>query len=463
MFSRLLGRPSKTSQIAPRLARLKSRLGCEMLEARDVPTALYWNPQSYTADPHVSVANNWTDSNNVRRTNPPTAADDLFFLGYGSPGPGYSNSNAIIDSSSGGTFHGIHLVNYYAGTVSLQVATTVDTFEQRYGSIAQSGGGLDLFVTNAFTLTGGTLNNTSTLGTVHLRGATGVIQPTYGGPDVEVGSTLSLESRNGIGTTLTQLPGTEWTTNGAGMDIYANCGYELPEQPGAGPVVVQQRVGKNTAKGILRIYLLGYENVDQSVIDDRAIWVQGGSLNVTHDATITGLLDPSRNDSPSIQMDSGTIRLKNGTRLTTPGILMGGGLFVTTPGATGSTVAIIDGLFAVTGGGIILGFEIGQQHVFSDLRVTNDFVMAGGTFFAGVDGTANSIKSDRILTDKQMTLRAGAKVSVQVFNPPQGGVSGRAWQVFEATGGIVTNDFTTDDGWTTTIDQPKKRIFVWKN
>ncbi len=439
-----------------------------MLEARDVPTALYWNPVmnpvTYTVDPHVSVANNWTDASGTRRTNAPVADDDLYFMGYGSPGPGYPNASAIIDSSSGGTFHGIHLVNYYAGTVSLQVETTVNTFEQRYGSIAQSGTGLNLFVTNAFTLTGGTLNNTSNLGTVHLQGATGLIDPVDGGIDAEIGSTLILESRSGIGTTLTQLPGTLWTTNSAAMDVYANCSYNLPEQPGAGPVKVQQRFGKNTTKGILRLYLNSSENVDQAVIDDRGILVLGGSLVVTHDATISGLVAPNVVNSASIQMESGTIRIRNGTKLTTPAILMNGGLFVTTPGVIGTTVATIDGRVQVTGGGIILGFEVGQQHVFTDLVVTGDFIMSGGTFFAGVDGTTgpNSTKSDRILSDR-MELSAGSKVSAQVYSPPQGGVAGRQWQVFGATGGILTNELTTDAGWTVTADQPKKKIFISKD
>ncbi len=60
-LTRFLGLSSKSSQVAPpsQLPRRKSRLGLEMLEARDVPTAFHWNPLA-NSDLLASTATNWT-------------------------------------------------------------------------------------------------------------------------------------------------------------------------------------------------------------------------------------------------------------------------------------------------------------------------------------------------------------------------------------------------------------------
>jgi len=46
---------------------------------------------------------------------------------------------------------------------------------------------------------------------------------------------------------------------------------------------------------------------------------------------------------------------------------------------------------------------------------------------------------------------------------PRVKVPDRKWQVFGAIGGIGTNDLAADTGWTPTIDQAKKKIFLGKD
>lgn len=477
MFSRLLGWTRRATQAvksgAPAVTRSRPKLGCEMLEARDVPAVYYWDPVldqnggEEQIDPRVSVGSNWTDQYGTRYSDssPPGANDDLYYIGTSlepsNGAPQFPWSESYIDSSSGGTFKSIHLLAGYTGTVHLQVATTVGTFEQQDGAIAQESGGLDFYVTSSFTFTGGTLNNTSSLGTVHLQGATGTIQPATNG-SVERGSTLSLESRSGVGSTLTQLPGTEWTTNGAGMDVFANCSYELPEQPGAGPVKVLKKQGRVEKDGVINLYIDGTENVNQVYETDAGIWVQGGILTITHDAKVTGTVAPG--NTTNVGLTLGAVYLKNGTTLTTPIFAMNGGVFYTTPAAAGvPQVATIDGTIAVTNGSIILGQVNGQPHTWSELKATQQFNMSGGLFAASVDGTNGSASCDKITALKTMRFFGTAKVAASVVNPPQGGVSTRSWIVFEATDGFTETTLATDPGWDTYTNMPARKIFLRKD
>ena len=253
MLSRLFGRKDATTGRTTQ--RRVVRLRMESLEAREVPAVYFWNPEIQSIpdplpgedeevlNPFARVAYNWVNDAGERYDEPPGTDDDLVFtnLPYNDSHPNFPTSTCRITSASPSSFQSITILAGYGGPVSIERVLTVGTFVQRGGYVAQVGGGLDFYVTNAFTFTGGTLNSTSTLGTVHLQGATGTIN--LNGSAVELGSTLNVEARNGIGSYVELEPGTLSLANAAWIVVNSLCQFKLPERPGQPQVVIQPKQG----------------------------------------------------------------------------------------------------------------------------------------------------------------------------------------------------------------------------
>jgi len=234
-----------------------------MLDARDVPAALYWNPLG-GSDLLASTANNWVDGVGVRATAAPGAVDDLYFNGIAiTPEPTPTTSNAVVDANGNPvsppppptsppsppvfaqadcyvtssdpnqsvvrTYNGVHVLAGYTGTVDFKVSTFVGHLELRGGNIAQNdafyatAGGGHLAVTVHLDWTGGTLNSGPTAGWVHLVGATGMIDPGVTGT-LKLGSTTSLQTSDTDGAAaLTIESGTINQGGGWGVIVGESC------------------------------------------------------------------------------------------------------------------------------------------------------------------------------------------------------------------------------------------------
>jgi len=122
---------------------------------------------------------------------------------------------------------GLHLIESYAGKVVTPDNLSVGTLELASGSIGQSyamDGMNDLRITQLLSFTGGALNSSAPLGTVHLTGANGVgataeLSPGTGA--ITIGSTLSLEGLGyaGGGATMGMSAGQYTFTNEANVIV----------------------------------------------------------------------------------------------------------------------------------------------------------------------------------------------------------------------------------------------------
>ena len=217
---------------------------------REVPAALIWvgvDPSNFTNDQNWydytagsggvpvpipgTVLQDEDDDTHFWKT--PTAEDDLYFVGPQDRLPDgiylpevlrrswsiNPDAHATVPESLS-TLQSLHLVDHYTGTVSTRDNQHPDTLELRIGSIGQLGaadGVNALVVTESFQFTGGTLNNTSTTGVVHLLDldVDGVIG--LGNATVTTGTTLSVES----GTTLQYGNGKIGFANEATLHMFA--------------------------------------------------------------------------------------------------------------------------------------------------------------------------------------------------------------------------------------------------
>jgi len=332
MLTRILGRSVRKSKIAPppSVARLKTRLGCEMLEAREVPAVLFWDPQPGLGL-SASVADNWSVGvqGGIRSLTAPGPADDLYFtpvltvaepgeggpitlvtIGIGDPinpppisppptspptnPPTTISPDCIFSSASGSQFKSINLVNDYEGTVTFQHDIAVGGFEMTSGAIDQTGVSQSsalTFTVNAaystsggsFTWTGGVLNSGVNAGVVSIVGITNAAIGDGTDTSYTTGSDLKLS-----GGTILSASGSIILNNGAGLDIGVLCQFKgMPEQPTIPPPPkrwvdllkgANPQPGLNTVKGIGQVVIEGKASSIGSTF--LPIWVYGGELRV---------------------------------------------------------------------------------------------------------------------------------------------------------------------------------------
>ncbi len=512
-LTRFLGLSSKSSQSAPpaQLTRLKSRLGCEMLEARDVPAAFYWNPllSGGMVNANVDVASNWTDMSGVRQTAAPVSADDLYFTGYsqpGSSGPSYPGANAVIKSADINqpvvrTYNSIHLLAGYTGTVDFKVSTYVGILELRGGNIAQNdafyatAGGGHLTVRVHFDWTGGTLNSGPTAGWVHLEGATGIIDPGDGNT-VNTRSTLNLmKNASDVMASTTQRRGFIDFLDGNGMIVGETCQVELKVKPipAGNPNAIVGYKGTQTTTGDLnRKYI--HVKKDAKVIVARdpedannpavakgsselPILIDGGQLSLLEntDFSVFGSLNTCDSGLPAVTVyqKSGTTLVTNGSELFCgSGFSMLAGEFqtiaLTVVGVpiANQPDAVLHGDFSFNGGNLRLVYNLpmndNSASTFGRLKIKGDMNYNGGTYHPRFNPTTR--KADLIYVEgdgKKMSIYQDARVSPnRVTHNWTGSAPGDSYPILRAPTEIVGAPAITaalDAFYKLSLDLPGKK------
>ena len=257
------------------------------------------------------------------------------------------------------------MISGYTCTETVQDNTSVGTLESASGSIAQLGNsadGYDLNVTNIFAFTGGTLNNTSNTGIVHLKNLTsGYI---YGG--TTTGSTLNIES----GTTLRYGSGDITFSNSAFIHSLAGS-ITLPinaNDPVGNFIKLNAAPPPDLIEGKFTLTKNDYGAM---------LVVAGGELIITKTVGISGHVDNNNPTSASLGMNGGKITITNGVGVHVQfGFAMSGGSLNTVidPALANNQTVYIVGTMSMTGGTI----ELGSATASSSLQVTEN------VFFTGV-------------------------------------------------------------------------------
>ena len=452
-----------------------------MLEARDVPAALYWNPllSGGMVNTNVDVASNWTDMYGVRPTAAPVSADDLYFTGYsqpGSSGPSYPSANAEIKSADNNqpvvrTYNSIHLLAGYYGTVDFKVSTYVGILELRGGNIAQNdafyatAGGGHLAVTVHLDWTGGTLNSGPTAGWVHVVGATGIIDPGDGNTLI-TGSTLNLK-QNGIGlrSTADFVSGTTDYRGGFGLIVDSLCQARVVPPLDAQVSFTASnstQAGDPTGKKKIEVKTGGEFSVNRrpaDVNDARRVQYRSelGILNSGGLVTILGRTDVTLTGDvagatpfekwgyrqPTDGLGVG-LQLENGCKLsTTKGVSIEAGVLYTlalvdadNKPLANQPDAYIDGPVTISGGGIFLVKNLSaaipeSQGCFGVLFITGDVTWSGGFFSPRLKpGTASA---DRLHVEGTLSISGTANVGPgSVTGSWAGANMGNSWAVIDS-------------------------------
>ncbi len=421
MFQFLFRRFSKPSAPPPS-ARLRLRLGCEMLEDRLTPSAasFYWagNGSNGYGDPA-----NWYSSGNFDPNHlVPISGDSVFVAsGGGFTVPADYTFDWFVASSD------------FMGTIELQDNTTIGSLYMGGGNLAMvgsSGSGNDLFVTQNFVFTKGNLNSSANTGTVHLQGIPSAAIGTDAGT-VITGSTLSVE----YGTTLKYAMGTIAFSNQATILTYAGSNFVPIDldavQVGQGFIHVNQPLQMTNGAIVFEGYVI--QNVDSKI---PILVRQTGTLIITKSCAISGTLNVNEPGSASLGMVAGNIVVSNGVGITLEhGLSMSGGTFssVHPAGYTGARTIYITGNISVSGGTIVeLGSNADSQC--SAFSVTGNVYFAGGEFKAKVNGTQNSVERDLWICSGKFKIAAAATITPIVLYATPANVVGRTWDVIQATG-----------------------------
>ncbi len=413
-----------------------------MLEDRLTPATLHWLG---TQPGGFNNPNNWYGTQQYQ---PPQGGDDLYF------GTATQTNSCVIPTAM--TLYGIHLVNGYTGTVTVQDETNVGILELGTGgSIAQMGSsatGYDLNVTNIFAFTGGTLNNTSNTGIVHLKNLTsGYI---YGG--TTTGSTLNIET----GTTLKYGGGTIGFANLATMEVLVGS-IVLPIDNSGNQQGEFVKINPQPAAAKPPTLVRGGTFICTS--DQKfGMMVESGTAFFDKSVQVKGSAFPNLPVGASLAIEGGIISVKNGVTLTVEqGLAVQGGGFFTenvTGLTTGQTVYVI-GNMLVSGGAITLG----QGVNFGNLAVTGDVVFSGGVFNTKVNGTATSAERDLWRCTGVFRLKAEAKVSPTILYAPPSGVPNRFWEVIISDGLFYNADLPTiSTGWEAMLNPSQTRLRIAK-
>lgn len=357
-----------------------------MLEARDVPAVLYWNPPSQN-DLFASTASNWREGGPLGPvwTAAPSITDDLFFNtgpssvpggdGEGSMGGGSSggyNSNCIFTSTGGGQFGSIHILSLYTGTITFERDITVGGFSQASGNIDQTAPSqtsaltftVDVAYANygahggAFSWTGGVLNSGSNAGVVNIVGMTNATIGDGTDSSYTTGSDIKLLS----GTTMIASGRIE-LANEAGVVVDTGCVLQAledpvppppPTSPQPPPAEQQPKAyllalnkkprgpGLNTVDGLGNV-LLAKGEVVSLASSDVPVWVFGGELHVVNRSLeVRGVfkMDEEGNAIPEAQLSNsksilvtggGKVVVEEGYKLTVAGggLLLRSGLLTT--------------------------------------------------------------------------------------------------------------------------------------
>lgn len=290
----------------------------------------------------------------------------------------------------------------FTGTVELQDNTTIGSLYMAGGNIAMvgsPGSGNDLNITVTLNFTGGTLNSSSTLGTVHLTGANGFgatanLNPQSGA--ITIGSTISLE---GLGTATTGAGmsiflGNYTIKNGADFNVGDYCDMQVGFTPFL-PIPATSKVGFETvavpnggkpytgfliAKNGFCTFVHSFEGKVR-VVDKGAMTVKTGAV-----VKLTDPVDPAGVAQSVLVDKTGTLNLENNSTLSVVNLIYVAGTFNTVYVAdvANQTVLIIGELFVDKVGSVIIA-DAAPANKFNRLTVTGNITL-DGTLKMHVDG-----------------------------------------------------------------------------
>lgn len=440
----------------------------ELLEKRDVPATLYWDPIGPPiTDPNTGdvgyfahTASNWVNESGGRSVTPPGEFDDLYFDGTGD----LDETDCIFSTSAGTLFSSIHILDEWSGTVTFQTSVTFGGFEQLDGTIMQDGSSVVTLTVDPtqhigsprpavdFVWTGGILNDADTVGVVRLLGATGDINAGTDGTLVS-GSTFILDASS-----LDFLEGT-WV--GVGIDVNDGSTFSIgdgeedgPEQPPQPPpevpplvlplppkivkadlVFSTKFIDEFTQLGGVRINEGGTVDIGTNapntvVVGTSALWLQnsGGTFTVENgaDYQIAGskqwLVTPDDLKDLSYFQTSGTLSVTHGSQIKFRhgAALRAGSLNTITSAvpANDGTTKNVDPAKIV--GNIISWVKIdilkSKAGIFGDLVIDGDFDWRDGELTVKLDGrrpggNSNSQLATRLHVIKTLKMDTGTNGS----------------------------------------------------
>jgi hypothetical protein len=363
----------------------KFRPRVDALEARDVPAIVDWT--GIVSD-DMTVADNWVVPGEGGAHRLPTSADDVFFAGH------YSSSRDC--GNFAGDYNSVHLGLGYMGTVTLAGALNAGALELLSGTIDQPIDGTDITVTGgsvlddgkSFLWTGGILNSTTHLATVHITGATGQVLP----PDVDaldLGSTLSLEDEAVVEFD----PGEIDAHNDPEINLCGNCEADATLNITLTPKTLR-------IFGVTQINLTTGDKLDVAggtmyancpIYNNNGALVIHGSGEVNLTGTVTYGLTTVTNSyyqqgsSPLLSIESGSaLTVENPARMDS-GVLQT--LYNENLADTvAAQKATINGDLQVRGGTVQICFGGGAPGHYGTLYVSGSVVMSGGTYHPYVKG-----------------------------------------------------------------------------
>ncbi len=384
----------------PRSARMKTRLGCEMLETREVPAVFNWLG---TLEGGYSNPNNWYGGG----LEPPKSGDDLYF---GTVPQGKTISCVVPQAYS---FVGVHVINGYTGTVTLQDNTTAGVLEVGSGTLAA---GATLTATKLFSYVGGSITSAATPGIIHVTGTaqTGAAQAIIGSVS-NLGCTVDVVGIGAMGAKLNLTGGTINTNNNSCIVVQ---GYSTSKNSSAvafnGTFFVvdgTHDVPVNAPFTAKVIQVSGSEGVFNAHSN---ITTTGGSFFlIDGHVNVDGGVDFYLSNSQALQMDSG---------------------FFTILTNTASLTVKVNGKFTQNSGTVVLGTSNpnGTANL-ATLHITGKTELLGGKVQAA-DVVVATLACDLIECDNQ--IQFGASYVYDIAIPPSV-PAGTKFMPFRATLGFV--------------------------
>ena len=392
----------------PRSARLKTRLGCEVLESREVPAVFNW--LGIYAGGYSNTANWYGGGGAGSQT--PKDGDDLYF------GTTPQGKTINCDVPLPYSFAGVHLVNGYSGTVTVPNGTSVGILEVGTGTLAT---GANLVVTKILSIVGSSITSSSTSGIIHVTGTSSGGAQAIVGSVSNLGTTLSIEG-NGV-------QGAKLSLTGGNINTNSNSQIQ----------VLNHSQSKNSSSIIFNgVFLVDNSTHDVQVNSPftvKGLQIQGtdGVFNAYSNITLAG---------DNFNLLNGKVFVDDGLHiyLDTQRVLNVASGMLT----TGNNTVTLHGILDQKGGELILG---ASPNV-STLHITGKaYFTAGRISFADVDPNSGFGLCDQIYCDDIISFGPYYVYKVVTENVPVGAT----FLPFSAKRGIVGFALVVEGYTATTI------------
>ncbi len=444
-----------------------SKLRLEVLERRENPANNYW----LGVNDDFTRPENWSEGL-------PEEGHDLYFVGnLGGPGgpgiplPPGANGNTSTTFVEGiyflpppyglpshnfpSKYASIHIVENYAGTLTMPFDIEFGGYTQTCGSTSNPG--TNLTVTGTFSWAGGSINTSATAGELRLEGVpSGHIG--FATEPIDSGSKIVLKGNAANIGTGASIRGTLTLRNGVGIDVLTGCVLELGDIFGTRSETIST-TGTASVLVSTSAALISYGGVLTGLgvlVDGGYLGVQQGGLKATGEAS---------GSVYSVKMTSGAISILNEETLeATNGVKMEDGE-LRTVGLNNAVViqsAHIKGAFTMWGGAVKLG--TGAYPRYTALKVTKDVKLYGGVFYTTVHGNHNN-RFDSIVTLETIECTSSFKLDITAADGPVD-PDDTWWGVLYAEGEFVDDEVpgvTDPNTWKTPrLSSDRKSLAVVK-